>query len=82
VSASGRINRRPPGAGAGPAEGAHPAHFNAINKKTLLAAQKDPKKYRNLIVRIASYSDSFVDPSAIRPAEIIAGTNSRLKDST
>jgi pyruvate-formate lyase len=41
-----------PGSGAEPAECAHFAQFNVINKKTLLAAQKDPK-YRNLIVRIA-----------------------------
>ena len=29
------------------------AQFNVINKATLIAAQKDPAKYRSLIVRIA-----------------------------
>lgn len=35
--------------------------FNVINKDTLIAAQKNPEKYRNLIVRIAGYSAYFVD---------------------
>jgi formate C-acetyltransferase len=37
--------------------------FNVINKETLLAAKKDPDKYRGLIVRIAGYSAYFVDLS-------------------
>ena len=37
--------------------------FNILNRETLLAAQKDPEKYRNLIVRIAGYSAYFVDLS-------------------
>lgn len=48
--------------------------FNVINKETLLAAQKDPDKYRNLIVRIAGYSAYFVDLSPMQQAEIIART--------
>ncbi len=35
--------------------------FNVINADTLKKAQKDPQKYRNLIVRIAGYSAYFVD---------------------
>lgn len=42
--------------------------FNVINADTLKKAQKDPQKYRNLIVRIAGYSAYFVDPDP-RPAE-------------
>ena len=37
--------------------------FNVLNRDTLLKAQKDPEKYRNLIVRIAGYSAYFVDLS-------------------
>jgi len=37
--------------------------FNVINKDTLVKAQKNPEKYRNLIVRIAGYSAYFVDLS-------------------
>ncbi len=52
--------------------------FNIINKATLLAAQKDPDKYRNLIVRIAGYSAYFVDLSPMQQAEIIARTEESL----
>jgi formate C-acetyltransferase len=48
--------------------------FNIINKATLLAAQKDPEKYRDLVVRIAGYSAYFVDLSPMQQAEIIART--------
>jgi len=48
--------------------------FNILNRETLLAAQKDPEKYRNLIVRIAGYSAYFVDLSPSQQAEIIART--------
>lgn len=48
--------------------------FNILNRATLLAAQKDPEKYRNLIVRIAGYSAYFVDLSPMQQAEIIART--------
>jgi formate C-acetyltransferase len=48
--------------------------FNIINKATLLAAQKDPQKYRDLVVRIAGYSAYFVDLSPMLQAEIIART--------
>lgn len=34
---------------------------NVINRETMIAAQKDPRKYRNLVVRIAGYSAYFVD---------------------
>jgi len=37
--------------------------FNVINKDTLVKAQKNPEKYRSLIVRIAGYSAYFVDLS-------------------
>ncbi|MCQ2445181.1 MAG: hypothetical protein MJ061_06840 [Mailhella sp.] len=37
--------------------------FNVINRSTMLAAQQDPKRYRNLIVRIAGYSAYFTELS-------------------
>ena len=37
--------------------------FNVLNRDTLVKAQKNPEKYRNLIVRIAGYSAYFVDLS-------------------
>lgn len=52
--------------------------FNILNRETLLAAQKDPEKYRNLIVRIAGYSAYFVDLSPMQQAEIIARTEEHV----
>ncbi len=48
--------------------------FNIINKETLLDAQKNPEKYRNLIVRVAGYSAYFVDLSPELQNEIINRT--------
>ena len=48
--------------------------FNVINRETLLAAQKDPEKYRNLIVRIAGYSAYFVDLSPDLQNDLILRT--------
>jgi formate C-acetyltransferase len=48
--------------------------FNVINRDTLLAAQKDPEKYRDLVVRIAGYCAYFVELSPSQQAEIIART--------
>ena len=48
--------------------------FNVINRDTLLAAQKEPEKYRNLIVRIAGYSAYFVELSEDVQNDLIART--------
>ncbi|TYT73294.1 (2S)-3-sulfopropanediol dehydratase [Desulfobotulus mexicanus] len=48
--------------------------FNVIRKETLIAAQKDPAKYKNLIVRIAGYSAYFVDLSPDLQNDLIART--------
>ncbi|MBG0774857.1 MAG: glycyl radical protein [Desulfovibrionaceae bacterium] len=48
--------------------------FNIINKETLLAAQREPDKYRNLIVRIAGYSAYFCDLSKDLQDDLIART--------
>jgi formate C-acetyltransferase len=44
----------------------------------MLAAQKDPEKYRNLIVRIAGYSAYFMDLSPVQQAEIIVRTEQQM----
>ena len=48
--------------------------FNIINAATLKAAQKDPQKYQNLLVRVAGYSAYFVDLSKDLQNEIIKRT--------
>jgi formate C-acetyltransferase len=48
--------------------------FNIINRSTLLAARKEPDKYRNLIVRVAGYSAYFVDLSPELQQDIITRT--------
>ena len=48
--------------------------FNVINADTLKKAQKDPQKYRNLIVRIAGYSAYFVDLTPDLQNDLIAQT--------
>ncbi|MBQ4326405.1 MAG: hypothetical protein IJC28_05790, partial [Mailhella sp.] len=48
--------------------------FNVLNQETLVAAQKDPQKYRNLIVRVAGYSAYFVDLTPDLQNDLIART--------
>jgi len=48
--------------------------FNIINRETLLAAQQNPEKYRNLLVRVAGYSAYFVDLTPALQNEIIRRT--------
>lgn len=52
--------------------------FNIINNETLKAAQKDPEKYRNLLVRVAGYSAYFVGLSPALQDEIIKRTEHNL----
>jgi formate C-acetyltransferase len=54
--------------------GGHHIQFNVINADTLRAAQKDPEKYRNLIVRVAGYSDYFNNLNKTLQDEIISRT--------
>jgi len=53
---------------------AHHVQFNVVDKDTLRAAQKDPERYRDLIVRVAGYSDYFVDIGKELQDEIISRT--------
>lgn len=48
--------------------------INVVDADTLLAAQKNPEQYRDLLVRIGGYSDYFVKLSPSMQAEIIART--------
>jgi len=41
--------------------GAMHVHFNVVDVDVLLEAQKNPEKYRHLVVRVAGYSAYFVD---------------------
>ncbi len=52
----------------------HHIQFNVVTAETLREAQKDPLQYRDLIVRVAGYSDYFVDLSPALQEEIIRRT--------
>ena len=52
----------------------HHIQLNVVTAETLRAAQADPEKYRDLIVRVAGYSDYFCDLSKVLQNEIIART--------
>jgi formate C-acetyltransferase len=52
----------------------HHIQFNVVDGATLRAAQSNPAQYRDLIVRVAGYSDYFCDLSATLQEEIIART--------
>jgi len=54
--------------------GGHHIQFNVVNADTLRAAQKEPEKYRDLIVRVAGYSDYFNNLSKTLQNEIISRT--------
>ncbi len=54
--------------------GGHHIQFNVVNADTLRAAQKDPEKYRDLIVRVAGYSDYFNNLNENLQNEIISRT--------
>lgn len=54
--------------------GGHHIQFNVVSAKTLRAAQAEPEKYRDLIVRVAGYSDYFCDLSEALQEEIIGRT--------
>ncbi|MBQ7495613.1 MAG: glycyl radical protein [Bacteroidaceae bacterium] len=54
--------------------GGHHIQFNIVDTATLLDAQKHPDNYRDLLVRVAGYSDYFNDMTAQLQNEIIART--------
>ncbi len=52
----------------------HHIQFNVVDAATLRAAQQHPEQHRDLIVRVAGYSDYFCDLSQALQEEIIART--------
>ena len=52
----------------------HHIQFNVVSSGMLRDAQKHPERYRDLIVRVAGYSDYFVDLSVDLQNEIIKRT--------
>ncbi len=52
----------------------HHVQFNVVCAEQLRAAQREPEKYRDLIVRVAGYSDYFCDLSEALQEEIIQRT--------
>jgi formate C-acetyltransferase len=55
----------------------HHIQFNVVDAATLREAQKHPQQNRDLIVRVAGYSDYFVDLGASLQEEIIARTEQK-----
>jgi len=49
--------------------------FNMVSNEMLLDAQKHPEKYRDLLVRVATYSAYFVDLDPMAQQEIIDRTS-------
>lgn len=54
--------------------GGHHIQFNVVSADMLRDAQKNPDKYRDLIVRVAGYSDYFCDLTKALQDEIISRT--------
>lgn len=54
--------------------GGHHIQFNVVDTQTLRDAQHNPDQYRDLLVRVAGYSDYFVDLGVDVQEEVIART--------
>ena len=54
--------------------GGHHVQFNVVDEATLREAQQNPQEHRGLLVRVAGYSDYFVDLDNYHQEEIIART--------
>lgn len=52
--------------------------FNVVSKEMLLDAQKNPEKYKNLVVRVAGYSAHFVSLDKSIQEDIIARTEQQF----
>ncbi|MBN2185187.1 MAG: glycyl radical protein [Candidatus Krumholzibacteriota bacterium] len=59
----------------------HHIQFNVVKADTLRKAQKEPENYRDLIVRVAGYSDYFVDLGTDLQDEIIERTEHEVDGS-
>ena len=56
----------------------HHVQFNVVNRATLIAAQQNPDEYKDLIVRVAGYSDHFRNLSKALQDEIIERTEQNI----
>ena len=56
----------------------HHIQFNVIDKQTLIEAQEKPEEYKDLIVRVAGYSDHFRNLSKALQDEIIERTEQKF----
>jgi formate C-acetyltransferase len=54
--------------------------FNVVTRETLLDAQQNPEKYRDLVVRVAGYSAYFTQLNRAMQDEVIARTELSLAD--
>ncbi len=52
--------------------------YNIVSRQTLLAAEKDPESYRDLVVRVAGYSALFTTLAPETQNDIVARTEHRL----
>lgn len=52
-------------------QGGASIHFNVLDPKSLIAAQKEPEKYRNLQIRLCGWNVRFVDLSKKEQDEFI-----------
>ena len=57
--------------------GGHHIQFNIVDTQTLLEAQHQPDDYKDLLVRVAGYSDYFNDMTEQLQNEIIARTENQ-----
>jgi formate C-acetyltransferase len=57
----------------------HHIQFNVIDAATLKSAQAKPEDHRNLVVRVAGYSDYFVNLSKDLQNEIISRTEQEFR---
>jgi len=57
--------------------GGHHVQFNIVDTATLLAAQKTPEDYKDLLVRMAGYSDYFNDMNKDLQQEVIERTENK-----
>lgn len=54
--------------------GIHHVQFNVVSRDELLAAQREPDKHRNLLIRVAGYTAYFVELDRCLQDEIIRRT--------
>ncbi|MEA4871287.1 MAG: glycine radical domain-containing protein, partial [Synergistaceae bacterium] len=54
--------------------GIYHVQFNVVDQKKLIAAQKNPEEYKNLLVRVAGYTAFFVELGKDVQDDIISRT--------